>query len=119
MDKLTRKEAIEQGYTYYGQDKGEFQHLYSIENMNEVDFESGPVYLAEKEPYYTPAISPEEVTETLADMVYCQVSDETGDDTDDAYDIVKGLDFTATTKLINEALKDKKYYKLTSIQLTP
>lgn len=118
-NKLIVKEAIEQGYVYFGKDQGEFQHLHSIESITEADFEDGPQMLAEKEPYYTPAISPEEIAETLADVMSNQCGDETGDDTDDVYDIVKGLDFSAAANLINDAMKDKKYYKLTNIQLIP
>lgn len=119
MNKITVKEALEQGYVYFGQDKGEFQHLHSIEVVTEADFETGPLFVAEKDSYYTPSVSAEEVAETLADIVYSQTGDETGDDTDDVYDIVKGLDFTATTEIVNAALTHKKYYKLTDIQLIP
>lgn len=116
---ITVKEAIEQGYIYFAQGKGEFQHLHSIEDINKCDFEYGPLFVAEKDSYYTPNISPEEIAETLADIVSAQNGDETGDDTDDVYDIVKRLDFTAAANLVNEALKNKKYYKLTDIQLIP
>lgn len=118
-NKLTVKEALEQGYIYFGQDKGEFQHLHSIENISDADFELGPVMLTEKEPYHTPTISSEAIAELLADYVSCWNGDETGDDTDDVYEIVNGLDFTEAAKKINEALKNKKYYKLTNIQLIP
>lgn len=117
--KLTVKEALEQGYIYFAKDQGEFQHLHRIEGITEADFEDGPQMLAEKDSYYTPAVSSEEIAETLADIVYSQCGDETGDDTDDVYDIVKSLDFTDAANRINEALKYKKYYKLTSIQLIP
>lgn len=117
--KLTVKEAIDQGYIYFGQDKGEFQHLHRIENISDADFEFGPIMLAEKDSYYTPSISSEEIAETLADIVYSQCGDETGDDTDEVYDIVKALDFTDAAERINNALVKKKYYKLTNIQLIP
>lgn len=118
-NKLTVKEALKQGYAYFGKDQGEFQHLHSIEVITEADFEDGPQMLAEKESYYSPSISPEEIAETLADIMSNQCGDETGDDTDDVYDTVKALDFTAAVNIINEALKHKKYYKLTTIQLIP
>jgi hypothetical protein len=119
MDKITVKEAIEQGYKYFAQDKGEFQHLFSIEVITNADFEDGPQMLAEKEPYYTPSIAPKDIAYLLADHLDSMSGDETGDDTSDVYEIVKSLDFTAAAELINEALKGKKYYKLTSIQLIP
>jgi len=118
-NKLTVKEALEQGYVYFGKDQGEFQHLHNIEFVTDADFEFGPLMLAEKESYYTPSVSPEEVAETLADIVYSQCGDETGDDTDDVYDIIKALDFTDAAERINNALLNKKYYKLTNIQLIP
>lgn len=118
-NKLTVKEALEQGYVYFGKDNGEFQFVHRIECISEADFEDGPQLLAEKESYYSPSISPEEIAETLADVIWNQCGDETGDDTDDVYDIVKSLDFSAAANLINEALKGKKYYKLTNIQLIP
>lgn len=118
-NKLTVKEALEQGYVYFGQDKGEYQHLHSIEGITDADFEFGPVMLAEKEPYYTPSVSGESIAELLADHIANWNGDETGDDTDDVYDIVNALDFTTAANAINKALQNKKYYKLTSIQLIP
>lgn len=118
-NKLTVKEALEQGYVFFAQDKGEFQHLHRIDVIKDADFEFGPYMLAEKESYYTPSISSEEIAETLADIIYSQCGDETGDDTDDVYNIVKALDFTDAAERINNALVKKKYYKLTKIQLLP
>ncbi len=114
---LTVKEALEQGYVYFAQDKGEYTTLHRIENISEADFEDGPQMLAEKDSYYTPFISSEEIAETLADIISSQCGDETGDDTDDVHDIVNGLDFSEASEKINEALNGKKYYKLTDIQL--
>lgn len=118
-NKITVAEAIEQGYVYFATDKGEFQHLNSIEGITDADFEYGPQLVADKEPYHVPCISPEEIAETLADIVSQQNADETGDDTDDVYDIVKALDYSAMAATINEAIKHKKYYKLTNIELIP
>ena len=115
---ITVKQALEQGYSLFSYgDKNEYQHLYSIEHANDGDFESGPLYVAHKEPYYVPQISNEEISETLADLMSDQNHCETGDDTDDVYDIVKGLDYSLIAEAINAALANKKCYKITNIQL--
>lgn len=117
---ITVNDAIEQGYMFFAHDTGEFGHLHKIENITDADFEPDrPLYVAEKESYYSPSISSEEIAEALADIIDCQCGDETGDDTDDVRDIVIELDFTEVAEKINEALKHKKYYKLTTIQLIP
>lgn len=119
-NKITVAEAIAQGYVYFAENNGEFSHLHKIEGITESDFEfHKPLFVAEKESYYAPSISAEEIAETMADIASNQCHDETGDDTDDVYDIVKSLDFTNASDIINEALKHKKYYKLTDIELIP
>ena len=56
-EQLTVKEALEQGYTHYGSNTGDFQHLSRLEDITAEDFESnewrgGDIVLADKEPYY-------------------------------------------------------------------
>lgn len=116
--KLTKSEALAEGYVYYGKESDSFQFVTRLEHLNDVDFEEdGPFLLVEKEPYYTPSINAEDIADLLADNMNSWSGDNTGDDTDDVYDTVKALDFTQTAALINEALKDKRYYKLTKIEV--
>lgn len=115
--KLTVSEAIAEGYIFFGYETDGFGTIHRIEKMNEADFEIGPLFLAEKESYYSPSISAESISELLAEQLWSSAGDETGDDTDDVYDIVKALDFTAVAEMINASLAHKKYYKLTKIQL--
>lgn len=117
--KLTKSEALTQGYEMYGTDMGEFQRLSRIEHLNEDNFEDGPIYAANKEPYYTPQVSKEFIATLLAEQIADLNHDQTGDDDDDVFDIVKVLNFTAAADMINEALKHKKYYKLTKIEIVP
>lgn len=122
VQKLTVSEAIAQGYKSCGYPDGEFQYLKKLDKLTEQDFndeDKGPLVLAEKEPYHTPSIKPEDIADMLADHMDSNNGDNTGDDTSDVYDIIKELDFTATAEMINKALEKKKYYKFTDIEVIP
>lgn len=119
-EKLTVKEAIEQGYTHFGFADQEFQHLLSIATDLNVSTFKKKVCLFGKEPSSCASISREEIADMLADHMSSSVGEDTGDDdTDDIYDIIIKLDFGPCAEMINSALSHKKYYSLTKIELIP
>jgi hypothetical protein len=118
MEQLTVAQAIEQGYTHFGFEGREYQHLNPIEDFHHSVSEEN-VVLFDKEAGYVPSVSAEEIADLIAEQIQCEVNDNTADDTDDAYDIVKGLDFEPIAKMINDALDHKRYYFLTKIKLVP
>lgn len=118
---LTVKEAIEQGYTHWGMQIDDFQHLYKLEKISQADFDDAnpkyPIVLAEKEPHYM-GMSAESLMEVVIDQIMS--SEEFGDDTDtvpDALSEMKGWDEFADR--INEVLKGHPYWYLTQIRLIP
>jgi hypothetical protein len=116
---MTVSQAIAAGYEYYGFDGRDFQHLHNVADVSEEDFNNDEIILlAEKEASYT-TIDPKYLAEIIADHMASAHSDETGDDTDDVYEIVKALDFTEAANKVNQALESKWHRKLTDIQLIP
>jgi hypothetical protein len=119
---LTVKEAIEQGYEYFGVDGPDWQSLQELGDID-CELELDPDFLDDKNLFtknsYSPSMSKQEIAELLADIIAVNHSEETGDDTDDVFDIVNGLDFTETANMINNALEKKRYYTLTDIKLKP
>jgi hypothetical protein len=115
---LTVAEAIAQGYTRYGRANLDYQHLHDIDDITEDDF-TEELRLTEKESFYTPSISAEDLAELVAEHIECQNDDMTGDDTNEVYNIIKKLDFEPISKVINKALEDKKFWRLTDIKLIP
>ena len=120
MKTLTIKEAIEQGYKFCGEDRGEWQTLTRIDSLQENDewLVNGALLLAEKD-YDNPGIDAESLADLLADHISNQWSDETGDDTDEVLDTIKKLDFQKFSEYINDSLTHVKSYKLTDIKLVP
>jgi hypothetical protein len=116
MERLTKKEALEKGYSLCGFKNREYQLLQKVADLNKVDF-SEPIFLASIEPFYIPSIDAETIADILADHMYDQVGEQTNDDTNEVHDIVKKLDFSKSANIINQALEDKKYYSLTDIEL--
>lgn len=115
---LTKSEALAQGYTLCGR-KGEsdYQHLSTIADLNEADFEDGELVLATKE-FETPAIAEETIREYLAEMVESDWGNDTGDDTEQVFKVINKLDFSQTADMINKATENIKSYQLTDIVLT-
>lgn len=123
MEKLTVKEAIEQGYTHCGYDTGEWQHVRDITKLDPDDFsnEYRRLVLCDPRPSYT-GISADDIREVLAERVQNIRQDETADDTDNCSDAVNEMELTPFRVLadaINEKLKSEPYYTLTDIELTP
>jgi hypothetical protein len=118
---LTVKEAIEQGYTHWGYDNGEYQSVQRLEDVTVEDFEpnewrGGDPVLADKEPTYVQVETADLYTDlisNLRDSENCF-----GDDTDEIDDLVKGaVDWEGIAVKINDALKTRPYYPMTEIKL--
>lgn len=122
MEKLTVKEALEQGYTKCGYELAEWQTLQDVEDfLNPEEFEdwgNRKMVLFSKDSY-SPSIDAETIKDLLAEHIACNHADETGDDTDNVEDSVRELDFESVAKMINEKLSTTSYWKATDIQLIP
>ncbi len=116
MTEITKEEALKQGYTLCGKPNEDYQHLILIQDLNEIDLD-GSLVVADKESYYTPSIDTEDLADLIAEHLESQHGSETRDDTEEVYRIVKSLDFSKASEMINESLKDKQYYMLTKIKL--
>ena|SRR3990167_4950571 len=116
MKSLTKQEALKEGYTLCGYSGEEYQTLIKIADVNEEDFKIGEICIAEKEGEH-PVTDAKTIREMIADIMESQWGNDTGDDTEDVYNAIMKLDFTATANLINDALKDKTSYELTAIIL--
>lgn len=120
---LTVKEAIEQGYTHWGYDNGEYQAVQRLEDITAEDFElkewrGGDPVLADKEPVYVQVKTPDlytDLIENLRDSGACF-----GDDTDEIDDLVKNaVDWEDIATKINAALKTRPFYPMTQTKLIP
>ena len=123
MEKLTRQQAIEQGYTHFGYDGREWQHANSIEDITDEHFnnEIGILLLFDKQKQYT-AITAEDIKDMVSDKVEDLRSDETCDDTQVCYESVKSMPiqhFQELANAVNKAIEDNYYYNLTKIELIP
>lgn len=111
---LTVKEAIEQGYTHYGYDNGDFQSLSRLDDITPEDFEynewrGGDPVLAEIEPTYVQVETADLYTDLISDLRDSENC--FGDDTDEIDNIVKNaVDWDDIAAKINVALKTRPYY---------
>lgn len=114
---LTPEEAMKQGYQFWGFGGERYQTLRDIEEIDKYDWESTQgMFLFEKYGY-SPQISEEDLRELVAEHIECNHADETGDDTEKVYHIVKGLNFADMSMKINHALDKIQYYRLTDVKL--
>lgn len=114
--KLTVKEALEQGYSKCTNVIDHWCHLTDITDLTDVDFENDTWWLAEKESRCY-QISDDCLSDLLSDHIGCNEHDETGRDDEEVYNAIGSLDYSETTKMINEKLQEFKYYRLSSIEL--
>lgn len=118
MKQLTVKQALEQGYTLCGQDKGEFSILNNIGDMGHIDDFYDNTVIAEKEGISC-GTDPESLKEHVAEYFENMWADETGDDRAMVYDAIMEMDFSEITDKISEQINHIKSYKLTTIKLVP
>jgi len=119
MEKLTVKEALEQGYTKVGTKTNDWQSLVDLEDIKDFDSRETTFYLADKKSN-SPSTSVEDIKELLVEHISVNHSDETGDDTDDVYDLLNAIElseFEPLVEKINKVLEAKTYHWLTDIQL--
>jgi len=114
---LTKQQALEHGYELCGSHKNEWQHLTSVQDLCEDDFNGEQLFLAEKEGD-SPTTNSEDIREMIADMMESNWGNDTGDDTEEVYNTIMKLDFSVTADMINKALEFKKSYRLTDISVT-
>lgn len=118
-EQLTVSEALAQSYEYYIYSNGDrWQSLGQISDTASIDFKKLPLII-EKEGQAVWVPSSKDLGELIADHMQGNWDDETGDDSNDVYDSVKELDFSEMRTKIEEAVKDKHYYRATKIKLVP
>lgn len=116
---MTVAQAKEAGYEYFGYEDNDYQALQPLDDFNNIDQYGKKWFLFDKNERYTPSIDADTIADILADHMMNDVDDNVGDDTDYVYDVVRALDFSQAAEMINERLKNHKYYFLSSIQLVP
>lgn len=122
MEKLTVKEALEQGFTKCGYEAQEWQSLWDVidfSNSQEFDEHYNRKMVLFSKDAYHPSIDADTIKDLLAEHIACNHADESGDDTDNVEDSVRDLDFESTAKMINDRLQSVDYWKATNIQLVP
>ena len=120
-EKLTLKEAIQQGYTHYGHEDQEWQTVNELHDdlFKDGDIEAGDLdslVLFDKKSR-CPSVDPKRIGEILSGVIGDDDSEECMRDDDCVYDTVKELDFTETANMINKALEKHKYWMITNIKL--
>lgn len=116
--KLTIKEALEQGYTLCGPNKGEWIHLLRISEMSPMDFDKEKVFIASKD-FTTPTMDMKRLREMIADVMESDWGNDTGDDTEQVYRTINKMDMTHFCNQLNGSLENIKSYTLTDIELVP
>lgn len=116
-DKLTRQEALKQGYTKCTNTIDQWCYLTDIKDLTEIDFENDTWWLADKKSKAF-QINEDFLSELLSERIGEDEYEETGRDNDDISLAISSLDFSETTKMINEKLQEFNYYNLTRIELT-
>ncbi len=111
MQKLSVKEAIEQGYTYAMSINSEGE-LIPLEG---IDLSKGVYVLTSKNA--TPFTISDDLILELVDDYLCN-QDEVGDEEGHLNELASTVDYSDITKKINEAFSNTKYYYSTDIRLT-
>lgn len=122
--KMTVSQALAEGYTHWGYDNGEFQHLSLLEDITDDDFKAGPAFercgyivLAQKEPYHL-SITGKGICDIITDDICSQ--DNYKDDSGTIEDALHEMpEWNAFAEKINAVLKQHPYWYLTEIQLVP
>lgn len=119
---LTLKEAIKQGYTHccYGHPSNGYQSLDELTNVTEQDVLESEIYLAGKHTFQPAGLTNGELKELIAEQIWINHEDNTGDDTDTIYDAIKEIDFQDVSDRIEEVLKNHNSFRyITEIKLVP
>lgn len=117
MEQMTKSEALKAGYTMYGVDGQEFQHMNNIADMTDEDFNDprGNLLVCDNEAHYASIDG-----DTIYDMVQDSImgNSEFHDDTDEIPDMLKAeINWDEIAEKVNAVCKKRPYYFLTKIQL--
>lgn len=119
MEQLTVKEAIEQGYTHFGREGEDFQHLYQLDSVD-ARYIGGDDYkyvVADKKAHYL-SIDADSIWDMVQDSI--MGSSEFSDDTDSIPDSLKAeVPWEEYATKINSVLQGHPYWYLTDIKLVP
>ena len=118
---LTVKEALEQGYTRCGYGNEEWQTALHIADLDSEDFNvvgRNRLMLMSKE-HRAPSVTSSQISDLIADNVSEMHGNDTGDDTDSVYDLIKAMNFNEIVSDINATLSTYKYWDMTDIELIP
>jgi len=120
MEKLTVKQALEQGYEYCAFNVQDWGHVIEITDLTPEDFEDERGYvLCDKQPTQY-AISDSQIEDSIVEHIDCQ--DEFNDEDSELSGIaLEGCDdlLKQLTDKINKNLSVKKFWFQTKIQLVP
>lgn len=121
MEKLTLKEAIEQGYESWLYADEQFQSLNDLAFIEDSHFNGRKIELVSKEPYSpSSGIDADSILDLLAEQIWENHHGETGDDTDTVSDAIRELPkemFAPILKAIDDKLNTLSYYKSSGIEL--
>ena len=117
MKSITRSEALAQGYTKCSNRNGGWSYLRNIEDLDDLDFKMHNWWLASKK-FKTFQIKSDYVANILSNRIEEDEWEQTGRDDSVIGDAIKSLDFSETTKIINEKLKEFSYHEITQIKLS-
>ncbi|MVZ67412.1 hypothetical protein GQF61_16275 [Sphingobacterium sp. DK4209] len=120
MERLTIKEALEQGYTHfaYGHPSNGFQSLHELSELTDDDIKDSELYLAGKHTFRPCGLTNEELKELIAEHIWVNHEDNTGDDTDTIYDAIKEIDFQDVSERIEKVLDQYNSFRyVTEIRL--
>lgn len=121
QNKLTVKEAIEQGYQHFFYNSDGWQalkHLSDIEKGYKVDWSRDDIYIVEKEPKQVMSLSEGEIKDLIVDHLEGQYYDLTSnDDPNVVADAFGDFDFSDIEKKIDAVLEGITSYKSTDIKL--
>lgn len=118
--KLTVKQAIEQGFTQFLYPADGYQALGDLSDIHDSCFNRGKIELVNKDPHSPDNLDAKSIIEMIAERIYCQHVDETGDDTDEVYQGLITVN-SDTLKPFLDAIQEKldrmNYYKSSGIEL--
>lgn len=113
---LTVKQALEQGYTFYGDE----DYMSEIEDLdNDDEFPYGSQLF---NPIGSPLISVtnDQIRDVISEWVAARISDYCNEQAAEiAFNDLMKMNFASTVDQINHHFKDKIYYTLTDIELIP
>lgn len=117
---LTLQEAISQGYTHFcfGHPSDGYQTIDRLSEITQLDIDQGVLYLADKNTFAPSGISHVELKEMIAEHIWINHQDNTGDDTDTIYDAIKEIDFSDVVERIDKKLNEHNTFRwITNIRL--